>query len=51
MHITVLTIPMGKITAPGAELPRTVAVLQEHCPAVETLNLRQIFADHLLRMF
>ena len=41
---------MGKIAYLGAELPRSVAVLKEHCPAMETLYRGQIFADHLLRM-
>lgn len=51
MHITALTIAMGKIAFPGAELPWAVAVLQEDCPAIEALNLGQIFVNHLLRMF
>lgn len=34
MSITTLTIPMGKITAPGAELTRAATVLQEGCTAM-----------------
>ena len=51
MRITAPTITMGKIAFPGAELPRAVAVLQEHFPAIEALNRGHIFANHLLRMF
>ena len=50
MRITALVITMSKIASLGAELPRAVAVLKEHCPAMETLNPGQILAYHLLRM-
>jgi len=41
---------MRKIAVPGAELPRTTAVLQEHSTAMLTFHLSQLFTNHLFRM-
>ena len=38
MSITTLTIPMGKITAPRAGLPRAASILHEDASAVLALN-------------
>ena len=38
MSITTLTIPMGKITASRAELPRAASILHEDASAVLALN-------------
>ena len=45
-----MTIPMGKITAPGAELPRAVAVLQEGCAAMLAFNRSELLPDHSFGM-
>ena len=50
MSITTLTIPMGEITALGAELPRAATVLQEYCSAMAALNLEQLFTLHLFQV-
>ena len=41
---------MGKITAPGAELPRAVAVLQEGCAAMLAFNRSELLPDHSFGM-
>jgi len=50
MSITTLTIPMGEITAPGAELPRAASILHENASAVLALDRIQLLPGHLLRM-
>lgn len=50
MIITTLSMPMGKIAAPRAELTRTATVLQEYCSAMAALNLEQLFTLHLFRV-
>lgn len=41
---------MGKITAPGAELPRAVTVLQEGCAAMLAFNRSELLLDHSFGM-
>ena len=50
MIITTLSMPMGEIAAPGAELTRAATVLQEYCSAIAALNLEQLFTLHLFRV-
>jgi len=50
MHITTLTVAMGKIAVPGTELPRAASILHENFSAVLTLYRVQLLSGHLLRM-
>ena len=50
MSITSLSMPMGKIAAPGTELTRAATVLQEYCSAMAALNLEQLFTLHLFQV-
>jgi len=41
---------MGKITPPGAELPRAASILHENASAVLAFDRIQLLPGHLLRM-